>query len=155
MTAQGFHEDFLDLLRALAATNARYLIVGAHAMAVHGVPRATCDLDIWIDPAAGNAARVWAALGEFGAPVADHGLTVADLQTPGTVYQIGLPPRRIDLLTSVSGLGFEQAWERRLEMPVAGISVPFLGRDDLIRNKLASGRDRDLLDVRLLQRVQP
>lgn len=155
MTAQGFHADFLDLLRALAAADARYLIVGAHAMAVHGVPRATGDLDIWIDPAAGNAARVWAALEEFGAPLAEHGLSVADLQTPGTVYQIGLPPRRIDLLTSVSGLGFEEAWERRLQLPVAGSSVPFLGRDDLIRNKLASGREKDLLDVRLLERVNP
>jgi S1-C subfamily serine protease len=92
MTSEGFHEDFLDLLRAMAASGARYLIVGAHAMAVHGVPRTTGDLGIWIDPAAANAARVWAALVEFGAPLADHGLTVADLQTPGTVYQIGLPP---------------------------------------------------------------
>lgn len=153
MTAGGFHEDCLDLLRALAASHARFLIVGAHAMAVHGVPRTTGHLDIWIDPAAVNVARVWAALVAFGAPLAEHGLSVADLQTPGTVYQIGFPPRRLDLLTSVSGLGFEEAWERRPEMPVAGISVPFLGREDLIRNKLASGREKDLLDVRLLERV--
>lgn len=147
----GLNEDFFDLLRELAAASAQYLIVGAYAMAVHGVPRATGDLDLWVCPDRENAARVLAALVRFGAPVERHGLTVEDLATPGTVYQIGLPPRRIDLLTAVSGLVFQEAWNNRLEMIVAGVPVAFLGRDDLIRNKKASGREKVLFDLALLR----
>src|SRR5947209_2227829 len=133
------NEDFLDLLRMLLRENARFIVVGAHAMAIHGVPRATGDIDIWIDPDPVNADRVWAALLEFGAPVREMGITRNDLETPGIVIQIGLPPRRIDVLTRISGFAFEEAWSRRVTHSIDGFGIPFLAREDLIRNKRASG----------------
>ena len=107
------NQDFLDLLQALLDAGARFLVVGAHAMAVHGVPRATGDLDVWVDPDRANADRVWQGLLEFGAPVRELGLSREDLETPGMVVQLGLPPRRIDILTEASGLVFEEAWQSR------------------------------------------
>jgi predicted nucleotidyltransferase len=151
MSEPGLNEDFLDLLRALQSTGAEYLVVGAYAMAVHGVPRATGDLDLWVRPTGANADRVLAALVTFGAPVDLHAILRQDLETPGTVYQIGLPPRRIDLLTSVTGLVFEEAWPARLEVDLAGLRIHVLGREDVIRNKRAAGRDKDFLDLKLLE----
>jgi hypothetical protein len=146
------NEDFGDLLRALLDADARFLVVGAHAMAVHGVPRATGDIDVWIDSSKHNADRVWNALTRFGAPVRAMDLSVEDLQTPGMVVQIGLPPRRIDILTAVSGLVFDQAWAGRCLHTVGPLDVPFLGRDDLVRNKRASGRPKDLADLEILEK---
>ena len=145
------NEDFRDLLMELLDAEARFLVVGAHAMAVHGVPRATGDLDVWVSPAATNAERVWAALQRFGAPVEQLGVSLEDLQTPGMVVQIGQPPRRIDLLTDVSGLEFEEAWSNRTTHSIGPRAVPFLSRADLIRNKRASGRPKDLADLDVLE----
>lgn len=145
------HEDFLDLLGALLRSEARFLVVGAYAMAVHGVPRATGDIDLWVKPDPANAQRVWDALIEFGAPVKDMGVSRQDLETPGQVIQIGLPPRRIDLMTEISGLEFEQAWARRVTHAIGPFAVPFLSREDLIRNKRASGRAKDLADLDVLE----
>jgi hypothetical protein len=145
------NEDFRDLLTELLAADARFLVVGAHAMAVHGVPRATGDLDVWVSPAPSNAERVWAALRRFGAPVEQLGVGVEDFQTPGMVVQIGQPPRRIDLLTDVSGLDFEDAWSNRTMHSIGPCEVPFLGREDLIRNKRASGRPKDIADLEVLE----
>jgi hypothetical protein len=152
MSEPGLNDDFLDVLRALQVAGADFLVIGAHAMAVHGVPRATGDLDVWVRPSPANADRVLEALLRFGAPLRDHGVVRHDLETPGTVYQIGLPPRRIDVMTSVSGSSFEAAWEGRVEVSIAGLSIPFIGREELLRNKLATGRDKDLLDARLLDK---
>lgn len=145
------NQDFLDLLQALVQAGARFLVVGAHAMAVHGVPRATGHLDVWIDPDSANADRVWQALVRFGAPVGGLELSRKDLETPGMVIQIGLPPRRIDFLTEVSGLSFEEAWQNRTTHAVGTLAVPFLSRQDLIRNKRASGRPKDLADLDTLE----
>jgi hypothetical protein len=145
------NEDFRDLLQALLQDGARFLVVGAHAMAVHGVPRATGDLDVWICPDPANAGRVWQALMRFGAPVGGLDLSRKDLETPGMVVQIGLPPRRIDLLTEVSGIEFEAAWQNRTTHPVGTHAVPFLSRQDLVRNKRASGRPKDLADLATLE----
>ena len=142
--------DFVDFLAALLATEARFLVVGAHALAVHGVPRATGDIDVWVERSPENAARVWRALEAFGAPAAVLGVKPGDLQTPDLVIQIGLPPRRIDVLTGVSGLEFDDAWHGRVVHPVDRLDVPFLGREALIRNKRASGRFRDLGDLEAL-----
>jgi hypothetical protein len=144
--------DFADLLAALRAAGAEYLVVGAYAMAFHGVPRATGDLDVLVRPTADNAERVWRALEDFGAPLEATGLTPADLATPGTVYQMGLPPRRIDLLTSISGVSFEEAWATRADLSIAGTIVPIIGRDALVRNKRATGRAKDLADLEILER---
>lgn len=138
------------MLSALNQAGAEYVVVGAHALALHATPRATGDIGILVRPTLENAERVVRALRDFGAPVDAHDINNDDLRTPGTVYQIGLPPRRIDLLTSLSGVGFDEAWEGRVSLEVAGITVPFLGREALIRNKRATGRDKDLLDLKAL-----
>lgn len=139
------NRDFAEMLDALSAAGADYLIVGAYALAAHGHPRATGDLDIWIRATPGNAARTWKALVSFGAPLGE--LKLDDLSSPGTVFQIGIVPTRIDLLTELTGLDFDGAWERKESFEVAGRALPFLSRQDLIRNKSAVGRPRDLADI--------
>ena len=143
------NRDFVDMLSALFAARADYLIVGAHALAAHGTPRATGDLDIWVRPSEENAARVWKALVVFGAPLDD--LRMTDLVEPDVVFQIGVPPCRIDLLTSVSGLTFEPAWQGRVEIKIEGITIPVIGRGALIANKRAAGRPKDLADIHALE----
>lgn len=140
--------DFVGLLRALSEAEARYLIVGAYAVTFHSRPRATGDLDIWVDATPENASRVMRALVEFGAPRMD--LTETDLATPGIVYQIGVPPRRIDLLTSITGVTFAEAWPARVTGAFGEIECPFIGRAELARNKRALGRRQDLADLELL-----
>ncbi|MBL4847940.1 MAG: hypothetical protein JKY65_20690 [Planctomycetes bacterium] len=153
MTVPLLNDDFRDLLAALVAADASFLIVGAHALAAHGVVRATGDLDVLVQPTAENAQRVVVALRAFGAPLAAHGVSEEDFGVPGMVYQIGLPPRRIDLLTEISGVSFEDAWAGRLEVRVSDLLLNTLGRDALIRNKLAAGRPKDLLDVEMLEQA--
>lgn len=143
--------DFDEVLAALVAEGAAFIVIGAHALALHGVPRATGDLDIWVRTDPDNARRVWRALVRFGAPVEATHLEPADLTQPGVVYQIGLPPRRIDILTEISGLAFEEAWRSRVLQIVGDVEVPFLGRDALLKNKRASGRAKDLADVEALE----
>lgn len=144
-------DDWIDLLAALLEVEARFLVVGAHAMAVHGIPRGTQDLDVWIDPRPENAERVWGALATFGAPLAALGIARDDLRRPGNVIQLGLPPNRIDLLTSISGVpDFDSAWASRVEQVVSGRRVPFLGRAALVENKRATARYKDLGDLEAL-----
>ena len=146
------NEDFRDVLAELLAARARFLVVGAHAVAVHGIPRATGDLDVWIDTGSENVPRVWTALVHFGAPMEELGVTTSDLAKPGTIVQLGVPPRRIDIITSVTGLGFEDAWVGRITHPVNDLEVPFIGRAELLRNKRATGRPKDLADIDALER---
>ncbi len=147
------NEDFLDLLRALSAANARFLIVGAYAVSVHAEPRSTGDIDVWVEATPSNASRVYSALTSFGAPLTE--LTREDLATPGIVFQIGVVPRRIDILTSISGVSFAAAWETRVVTTYGDVPVPVINRDELIRNKIAVGRPKDLLDVETLRRHKP
>jgi hypothetical protein len=140
--------DVLDLLREFSARDVRYLVVGAHALGYWGLPRATGDFDLLIEPTDDNALRVFAALQAFGAPLFD--LTVEDLATPGVVFQIGVPPYRIDLITRVSGVTFDEAWSERAVAELPGLSLPIIGRQALIRNKRASGRPKDLVDLQML-----
>jgi hypothetical protein len=137
------------MLSALSEAQAEYLVVGAHALAAHGTPRATGDLDLWVRPSEENAKRVWSALIRFGAPL--EGLREADLTEPDLVIQIGVPPVRIDLLTSVSGLTFQSAWGDHIEVQIEGLTVPVIGRRALIENKRAAGRPKDLADVHELE----
>lgn len=149
-------DDWTDALAALAGAGARFLVVGAHAMAVHGVPRGTQDLDVWIDPSEENAERVWRGLATFGAPLEALGISRGDLSRRGTVIQLGLPPNRIDLLTAISGVpDFEAAWAERVDHAFGGRPVPFLGRATLIRNKRESGRRKDLADLEALGELPP
>lgn len=150
------NDDWFDLLRALVDLEVRFLVVGAHAMAVHGVPRGTQDLDVWVDPSPENAERVWQALAGFGAPLTTLGITRKDFTQPDAVIQIGLPPNRIDVLTAISGVPeFATAWKARSVHQVRGCLIPFLGRSALITNKLASGRRKDLADLEALGELPP
>jgi hypothetical protein len=142
-------KDFRDLLRVFVAHEVRFLVVGAYALAVLGRPRATGDLDVWIDAAPHNADRAFAALEDFGAPV--HALRPADLAHPGVVFQIGLPPLRIDILTDIDGVTFAGAWPRRLAADFDGIVVPVISRKDFLINKRATGRVKDLADAERLE----
>ncbi len=148
------NQDFQDMLAALLASGARFLVVGAHALAVHGVVRATGDLDIWVLADAVNAERIWEALRRFGAPMETLGAVPGDLTRPGIVLQIGLPPRRIDILTGLTGVDFESAWGARVLHRVGSLDIPFLDRETLIRNKRATGRLRDLADLERLEEEQ-
>jgi hypothetical protein len=142
--------DFVDLLRAFIAADVRFLVVGAYALALHGRPRATGDLAIWIEATFGNGPRVMDALAAFGAPMA--GLTAADFSEPGAVFQIGVPPGRIDILTTLTGLTFGQAWADRIERPFGEIpQVSFIGKSSFIVNKRATGRTKDLADIEGLE----
>lgn len=142
------NRDFCELLSELSAAEARFLIVGAYALALHARPRATGDLDLWIEPTPENAVRVLEALRRFGAPAG--GLTAEDFTTPEMVIQFGVEPGRVDLLTSLTGLEFGPAWINRHMAPVGGRDYPFLSRADLITNKRAVGRKRDLADLESL-----
>lgn len=141
------------MLVALSEAKAEYLVIGGYAYGVHGEPRATKDLDLLVRPTRANAKRVWAALTRFGAPLFD--LTPADLARPGIVFQIGVPPKRIDLLTSITGVEFEEAWQARTTVTHPSLSspIPVLSRADLIRNKRAVGRPQDLVDVAKLEQA--
>lgn len=145
------NDDFVDLLRSLVEGGVTFLVVGAHALAVHGVPRATGDLDILVEPSVENAARVIAALNAFGAPLSAHGVSQSDFERADNVYQIGLPPRRIDILTSISGVTFDEARASRVLVTQAGIEVPVIGRDALLLNKRAAARPKDLVDADALE----
>jgi hypothetical protein len=142
-------EDLKELLRAFNDHAVKYLIVGGYAFGVHAEPRATKDLDIFIRSDEENSKAVFSALAQYGAPLG--GLTPSDFMD-GTTFQIGQPPARIDILQHIDGVTFDQAWENRVEGLVDGqIQAAVISRDDLIRNKLATGREEDILDVKKLR----
>jgi hypothetical protein len=143
------NRDFAEMLAALSAAGAEFLIVGAHALAAYGRPRATGHLDLWIRATPENAERVWRALVAFGAPLDD--LRLEDLSAAEVVFQIGVVPARIDILTSITGVEFDGAWQRRQAIEVDGQTLPFLSREDLIRNKTALDRPRDRADIEDLE----
>jgi len=147
------NQDFLDLLRAFIEGNVRYLIVGAYALAVHGRPRATGDLDVWVDATPENAAKVMSALERFGAPTAQ--VSVEDFSRPGIVFQMGLPPVRIDVLTELSDLTFTEAWSSRMQAAFGPVMADVIGREAFIKNKRATGRARDLGDIESLGETPP
>jgi hypothetical protein len=142
------NQDFRDLLREFVDAEVRFLVVGAYALAIHGRPRATGDLDLW-DPTPSNAERVYQSLQRFGAPLTD--LSVADLATSGVVYQMGVAPWRIDILTNIDGVTFNEAWPRRARGVYQDVTFPVIGRADLLRNKRATGRPKDEVDAQLLE----
>ncbi len=139
------NRDFAEMLAALSVAGVEFLVVGAYAMAAHGLPRATGDIDIWVRATPENAERVLRALQAYGAPLFD--LTLADLVRPDTVFQIGIAPSRVDLMTGISGVGFEEAWRNRLTITLEGQLVPVIGLTELLRNKAATGRPKDQADL--------
>jgi hypothetical protein len=141
--------DFRDILSEFCAARVEFLLVGAYAMAVHGLPRATGDIDLWVRCDAENARRIMDALARFGAPLTE--IRAEDFTTPGTVVQFGVAPRRIDILTAIDGVEFEEAWPERTEVALEGLTVPVLSRKHLLENKRAANRPRDRADVTWLE----
>jgi hypothetical protein len=142
--------DFRDLFFALCAEGAEFLVVDAHAVMFHTTQRYTKDIDVWVRPSRDNAAHVHRALVAFGTPMAD--LTVRDLEVEGTIFQIGLEPNRIDVVTAIDGVKFEDAWSRRVPTTSGGIEIHVLSITDLLTNKRMVGRPQDLVDVDNLER---
>ena len=143
------NKDFKELLQIFSAHHVEYLIVGGYALIEYTEPRYTKDLDIWIRADKENARKVLEALCEFGAP--NFGATVDDLALPGNVLQIGVAPLRVDILTSIDGVEFADAWPHRLEVDFDGIPVNIIGAQELLKNKRATRRDRDEEDAKLLE----
>lgn len=140
--------EFNELLNLFNDAGVKYLIVGGHAVMLYTEPRFTKDLDIWIEASPTNADLVFRALAEFGAPLA--GLTPADFAQEGFFYQLGRPPARIDILMSIEGVSFAEAWPHRRQAPLGATQAWFIAREDLIRNKRATARHIDLHDVEQL-----
>ena len=141
--------DFKDLFAVLNETGVRYLLIGSYALAFHAQPRFTKDLDIWVEPDPANAQRVLSALKNFGAPTDD--ITPSDLSSPDLIYQIGMPPNRIDIITGIDGVTFPDAWPSREESTYGDQPIHVIGRSQLIQNKRSSARPQDLADLRLLE----
>lgn len=146
------NKDFKEFIESLRSSAVDFLVVGAHALAAHGKPRYTGDLDIWVRPEKTNIERLLKALNAFGFD--SLGLKSADFETPEAMVQLGYPPARIDLLTAIDGVTFDQAFAKKLDCNMNGTLLPVISIDDLIRNKLAVGRPKDLVDVAMLQEDQ-
>lgn len=146
------NSDFKDLLRILGEEKVRFLVVGGYAVIHYAQPRYTKDLDIWIEPTAANAHLLMRVFHRFGLPLV--GVTEADFAEPKTQFSIGVPPCEIDLLTSIPGLEFRECWDNRVLSDQEGISIPYLGKADLITAKETAGRPQDLADLDELHRAE-
>lgn len=146
------NEDYRDMLHALSVENVKFILIGAYALAAHGYPRATMDIDIWVMPSPDNSDAVFRALRRFGAPV--NSITKEDFQIDGTIFQIGVAPRRIDIITAASGLTFEETYRNSIPINIDGVEVHIPSIEDLILNKKASGRTKDLADVEALESLK-
>lgn len=142
--------DYRDILSTFESERVEYLVIGAYAVAAHGHPRATGDIDLWVHPTPENAKRVLHALKQFGAPLSD--VDEQDFQRPNVVLQIGVSPRRIDILTAAEGLTFEDAWQDRITVEIEGVTIPLVSKEHLILNKRTLGRPQDLADIENLGR---
>ena len=143
--------DFFELLSLFRSYKVRYLVVGGYAVMKYTEPRYTKDLELWIATDKANAEAVFAALRAFGAPLAD--LTADDFAAPGYFYQMGKPPFRLDIMMSIPGMEFGPAWDRRVEVQLQGLVVPFISKSDLMASKEASGRPQDLIDLENLRKT--
>ena len=148
----GATKDFEELLNVFLRRDVRFLIVGAHALAFHAKPRYTKDLDVFIEATPVNATRVVEALEEFG--FGGLGISSNDFNTPGRIVQLGGPPNRIDLMTRIDGVSFDEAWASRVDGRYGAVTVPFIGYEALVRNKAAAGRPQDLADLDTLKRFR-
>jgi len=144
-----FSQDFKEFIELLIKNRAEYLIVGGYAVGIHGYPRYTGDLDIWLNPTVANAQLILKSVNEFG--FSSFKLSEDDFRKPGNVIQLGYPPLRIDLLTEIDGVTFEECFKNRKEVTIDGLTVNFTGYNDLLKNKKETGRARDLGDLENLQ----
>jgi hypothetical protein len=142
-------QDFKEFLQSLNANDVRYLVIGGYAVAFHGHPRYTKDLDVWIEMTTKNASKVIEALKQFG--FGSLGLTTADFVVPDQIIQLGYPPNRIDILTTAPGVDFETCYKRRITSEIDGVSIEFIDIESLKQNKKAAGRYQDLADIENLE----
>ncbi|HVA33503.1 MAG TPA: hypothetical protein VNG31_05110 [Candidatus Baltobacteraceae bacterium] len=152
MESTPLSSDWTELLAAFNAAGVKYLVVGAHAYARYAAPRATGDLDLWIERSPENARRTFETLAAFGAPLDD--LRLEDFEAADVVYMFGRPPLRIDILTGIDGVTFEEAWSSRVDGSLGGVPVAFIGRDAFLQNKRAAGRTKDLADAEAVERFK-
>jgi len=144
------NSDYREILQIFLEEHVKFIIIGAYALGVHGMPRATGDIDIFVRADAENSRKIYQALIRFGAPVSD--LTPLDFTAEGIIFQIGVVPRRVDIITSIDGISFDEAYEDKVTAEVEGLTIPVLSVESLIRNKEASGREKDILDVKILKK---
>ncbi|MGH9900280.1 MAG: nucleotidyltransferase [Pyrinomonadaceae bacterium] len=142
--------DFRDMLSCLSGEGVEFIVVGAYALAAHGLPRATGDIDIWVRSTPDNAQRIMRALAAFGAPLSN--LSEEDFTSPDLVVQMGVEPCRIDILTGIDGVGFDEAWGNKVAITIDGLEIYVLSKADLLKNKLAAGRDKDRGDILWLEK---
>jgi len=140
------------MLQLLLEEQVEFMLVGAYAMGAHGYPRATGDIDIWVEASKNNAPKVITALKKFGAPLAQ--ISLEDFSQEGTVFQIGVTPRRIDIITKISGVTYQEAYQDKVTVNVEGLNIPLISLDKFVKNKLASGRDKDTIDVKYLMEAR-
>ena len=145
-----WNEDYRDILQSLSDEDVDFILVGAYALASHGYPRATMHIDIWVRAAPDNAEKVYRALSDFGAPM--DAVSVSDFSEEGTIFQIGVAPRRIDIITRISGVNYIEASESAGSVEIDGLTIKILSAEHLIRNKLATGRPKDIDDAENLRR---
>jgi hypothetical protein len=143
------NQDFKEFIQLLNDNQVKYLVIGGYAVAVHGHPRYTKDIDIWIEISDENAQKLVTALTQFG--FESLGLTSEDFQTPHQIIQLGYPPNRIDLITNPDGIDFQTCYDSKIEVTLNDVPVKFINLDNLKKNKLASGRLQDLADLEKLQ----
>ena len=143
------NEDYKEMLQTLSDQKVEFIVVGAYALAAHGFPRATGDIDIWIKPDKKNSKRVYKALARFGAPINE--ISEDEFSQPGLIFQIGVAPRRIDLITKIDAVEYEEADSDKIFVDIDDLKIPVLSIDKLIKNKMATGREKDLLDAKLLK----
>ncbi len=143
------NKDYKEMLQILLNNKIKFLVVGAYAMGIHGYPRATGDLDIWVEASTENSEKIYQSLSEFGAPLSE--VTKSTFCEEGIIFQIGVAPRRIDIITKIDGVDFNKAYSDKQEIEVEGIKIPFLSKKNLIKNKESTGREKDKLDVKYLR----
>jgi len=144
------NQDYKEMLSLLIEEKVEFILVGAYALAAHGFPRATGDIDIFIRPNPKNAVNIYECLAKFGAPL--EGVSVEDFSSPGVIFQIGLAPRRIDILTTIDAVSFQEAIEDALVVQIEGLKIPVLSKSKLIKNKESTGRIKDKIDAENLRR---
>jgi hypothetical protein len=144
------NEDYKEMLESLLGEKVRFILVGAYALAAHGYPRATGDMDIWVKPNDENSKKIYKALAKFGAPISE--IREDEFSQPGIIFQIGVVPRRIDIITKISGVEFDEADADKIVVNIENLKIPVLSIELLIKNKMATGREKDLLDAKLLKK---
>lgn len=143
------NKDYKEMLQILLDNKVKFLVVGAYAMGAYGYPRATGDFDIWVEASSENSKIIYQSLLKFGAPISE--LTQTTFCEEGIIFQIGVAPRRIDIITKIDGVDFKKAYSDKQEVEIEDIKIPFISKEDLIKNKESTGREKDILDVKYLR----